>query len=79
MIAFGTVGCMDTQNTPQVVKKPASGQDRSGEAAVLKQLPLVDPQSITKDNGVAKAKELQDELMQESKRMAAARSSDGPK
>jgi hypothetical protein len=74
LLIVSMAGCMNTPK--QAAKKPSAGD--SDAAAVQKQLPMVDPQSITKENGVSKAQELQDELLQESKRMASARTSDGP-
>jgi hypothetical protein len=73
LLAVSMAGCLNAQK--QTAKKPTADPDA---AAMQKQLPMVDPQSITNENGVSKAKELQDELLQESKRMASARTSDGP-
>ena len=77
LLAVTVAGCMSTPK--QNAKKPGDGQPAGdATAAIQKQLPTVDPQSITNENGVSKAKELQNELLQESKRMASARASDGP-
>ncbi len=76
LLVLSVAGCM---NTPKQTAKKQPQTDQSADAAAIqKQLPTVDPQSITNENGVSKAKELQDELMQESKRMASARNSDVP-
>jgi hypothetical protein len=74
LLVVSITGCM-TPPKQQTVKKSSSSD--ADAAAVQKQLPTVDPQSITNENGVSKAKELQDELLQESKRMAAAPRPDG--
>jgi hypothetical protein len=76
LLAVSIAGCM-TPTKQQTVKKP-SASDGDAAAAVQKQLPTVDPHEITNENGVSKAKELQEELLQESRRMASAPRPDSP-
>ncbi len=71
LLAGCLAGCMSTKSD----KKPDPSDKLAAEAKLNEKLPLaVQPESISKENGVAKARELEEELTRDAKRMAAARS-----
>ena len=73
LLAACLAGCMSTKTQQKETDRLTA---HAAEAKLAEKLPLaVQPESITKENCVVKAHELEEELQRDYKRMAAARTS----
>jgi hypothetical protein len=68
------VGCMSNRSQKKLDAK-ANG-NLAAERKIAEKLPIVKPESVTSRNAMAKARELEEEMNRDEKRLAAANSAD---